>query len=150
MCIRQGDTERHAGRDPRKCAEAYTKDSIWRNRDHFFRGRDAIVAFLTAKWQRELDYRLRKELFAFGDDRIAVQFWYEYRDANAAAAGQTVWRRAYGLEDWTFDAAGKMRKRMMSANEVEISDEERWFKGDLGEDGVNALVDRVEIGEKHW
>ena len=80
-----------------------------------------------------------------------MQFWYEYRDANEAAQGRTVWRRAYGLEDWTFDAAGKMRKRMMSANDLEIAEGERWFKGELNEDGdVNELVDKAEIGEKHW
>ena len=124
---------------------------MWRNRDRFLRGRAAIVAFLTAKWQRELDYRLRKELFAFGADRIAVQFWYEYRDAGEAAHGRTCWRRAYGLEDWTFDAAGKMRKRMMSANDVVITEEQRWYKGELGEgEDVNDLVDKVEIGEEHW
>ena len=124
--------------NPTQVAKAYTPDSIWRNRSQFFRGHDAIVAFLEAKWKKELNYRLRKELFAFGDDKIAVQFWYEYRDAEDGK-----WRRLYGLEDWTFAADGKMRKRMMSGNEVEITEEERWFK-----DGVN--VDDVDIGEKHW
>ena len=138
-------------RDPHRCSQAYTEDSIWRNRGVFLRGRAAIVDFLTAKWTRELDYRLRKELFAFTENRIAVQFWYEYRDADAAVQGQTVWRRAYGLEDWTFDGEGNMRKRMMSANDVEINEEERWFKGGLkeGED-CNELVQRAEIGEEHW
>lgn len=109
--------------------------------------------FLTRKWARELDYRLRKELFAFRGDRIAVQFWYEYRDGDVARAegGREVWRRAYGLEDWTFDEAGKMRKRMMSANEVEVAEGERWFRGEVGVgEDVNALVDRASIGEEHW
>ena len=107
--------------------------------------------FLTAKWQRESDYRLRKELFSFHDNKIAVQFWYEYRDAEEAKEGRVVWRRAYGLEDWTFNEQGKMRKRMMSANDMEIPEEQRWFGGELkeGED-VNDLVQRVEIGEQHW
>ena len=138
-------------RNPQQCSQAYTEDSIWRNRDVFLRGRSAIVEFLTAKWSHELDYRLRKEFFAFTDDKIAVQFWYEYRDGVAASEGQTVWRRAYGLEDWTFDEHGKMRKRQMSANDVEISEEQRWFKGELAEgEDVNALVDRAEISEGHW
>jgi len=98
---------------------------------------------LEAKWARELDYRLRKELFAFTENKIAVQFWYEYRDAELAKQGNTVWRRAYGLEDWTFDKDGKMEKRMMSCNDVEIKDSERWFKEDVD-------VDTVEIGEEHW
>jgi uncharacterized protein len=130
-------------RDPHTCAKAYTVDSIWRNRDQFFQGREAIIAFLTAKWQRELDYRLRKELFAFSDDKIAVQFWYEYRDAEEARKGREVWKRAYGLEDWTFDSEGKMRKRQMSANDIVLKDGERWFT-----DGVD--VDSVPIGEEHW
>ncbi|RYO88959.1 hypothetical protein DL764_008649 [Monosporascus ibericus] len=116
---------------------AYTPDSIWRNRDQFLRGRDEIAAFLTRKWEREQGYRLRKELFAFTDDRIAVQFWYEWHDA----AGQ--WRRTYGLEDWTFAPDGLMRKRQMSGNDVSIAEEERWFR-----DGVD--VDSVDIDERHW
>ena len=80
-----------------------------------------------------------------------MQFWYEYRDAEEATRGNEVWRRAYGLEDWTFDARGKMEKRMMSCNDVEIKAEERWFVGEIrkGED-VDALVDKVKIGEEHW
>jgi len=101
------------------------------------------VSFLEDKWSRELDYRLRKELFAFTENKIAVQFWYEYRDAEMARQGKTVWRRAYGLEDWTFDGLGKMEKRMMSCNEVEIEDAQRWFK-----EGVD--VDEVEISGEHW
>ncbi|TKA76292.1 hypothetical protein B0A49_01995 [Cryomyces minteri] len=113
-------------------------------------GQPAIVDFLTQKWEKEKSYRLRKELFAFSDDRIAVQFWYEYQDAHDGMK----WKRCYGLEDcwWseadyvggrTFAADGRMRKRMMSGNDVEIDEHERWFK-----DGVD--VAKVEIGEAHW
>lgn len=116
---------------------AYTPDSIWRNRDQFLQGRDAIQEFLTKKWERENGYRLRKELFAFTDNKIAVQFWYEWYDE----AGQ--WWRTYGLEDWTFAENGLMRKRQMSGNNVKIADDERWFK-----DGVD--VNEVDISEKHW
>lgn len=93
---------------------------------------------MTRKWQRERHYKLRKELFAVTDNKIAVQFWYEYQDANDGR-----WKRCYGLEDWTFDADGKMRKRQMSGNDVELTEDERWFK-----DGVD--VDSVLISEKHW
>ncbi|UNI22963.1 hypothetical protein JDV02_008806 [Purpureocillium takamizusanense] len=125
-------------RDPSRVKMAYTPDSIWRNRSTFLQGRDAIEAFLTDKWSREKGYRLRKELFAFEGDRIAVQFWYEWHDAEA---GQ--WWRTYGLEDWTFAPDGLMRKRQMSGNDVAIAEEERWFK-----DGVD--VHDVDISEKHW
>ncbi|KAJ3557325.1 hypothetical protein NPX13_g9950 [Xylaria arbuscula] len=124
-------------KDPAKVKLAYTPDSIWRNRDTFLTGRDAIEVFLTAKWEREHGYRLRKELFAFTDNKIAVQFWYEWHDG----AGQ--WWRTYGLEDWTFADNGLMRKRMMSGNDVRIEDGERWFV-----DGVD--VNTVDIAEKHW
>ncbi|KFA64026.1 hypothetical protein S40285_04226 [Stachybotrys chlorohalonatus IBT 40285] len=116
---------------------AYTPDSIWRNRDHFLQGRDAIEEFLTQKWAKEHGYRLRKELFAFTENRIAVQFWYEWHDKN----GQ--WWRTYGLEDWTFADNGLMRKRQMSGNDVKISEDNRWFKDDVN-------VDDVEISEEHW
>ncbi|KAK4453367.1 hypothetical protein QBC34DRAFT_203808 [Podospora aff. communis PSN243] len=116
---------------------AYTPDSIWRNRDTFLQRREGIVRFLTDNWAKEDGYRLRKELFAFTDNKIAVQFWYEWHDQ----AGQ--WWRTYGLEDWTFADNGLMRKRQMSGNDVKISDEERWFK-----DGVD--VNTVDISEKHW
>ncbi|KAI6799622.1 hypothetical protein KC363_g2764 [Hortaea werneckii] len=125
--------------DPVAVSKAYTEDCIWRNRHHFFTGQAAIIDFLSAKWQRERSYRLRKELFAFWDDKIAVQFWYEYQDAQ----DQLKWKRCYGLEDWTFAQDGRMRKRMMSGNDVEISDAERWFK-----DGVD--VNEAEISEAHW
>jgi len=124
-------------RDPQVVKKVYTQDTIWRNRDVFLRGHVVIVGFLTEKWAKEHGYRLRKELFAFTDNKIAVQFWYEFHDE----AGQ--WWRCYGLEDWTFEHNGLMRKRMMSGNDVKISDEERWFG-----DGVG--VDSVDIGEKHW
>ncbi|KAJ6442507.1 putative duf1348-domain-containing protein [Purpureocillium lavendulum] len=123
--------------DPSRVKMAYTPDSIWRNRSTFLQGRDAIEAFLADKWSREQGYRLRKELFAFEGDRIAVQFWYEWYDAEGR------WWRTYGLEDWTFAANGLMRKRQMSGNDVAISEEERWFK-----DGVD--VHDVDISEKHW
>ncbi|KAJ5445681.1 Protein of unknown function DUF1348 [Penicillium cf. griseofulvum] len=96
--------------DPARVAQAYTPTCIWRVRDSFFTGTESIIAFLEAKWNRERSYRLRKELFTFGDDRIAVQFWYEFQDAEDGMR----WKRCYGLEDWTFDETGKMRKRMMS------------------------------------
>jgi uncharacterized protein len=153
-------------RDPAAVKMAYTTDSIWRNRDKFFTGRNAIEAFLTKKWEKEDGYRLRKELFAFIDNKvsghvntkettidmtpehgetlkltqprqIAVQFWYEWFDES----GQ--WWRTYGLEDWTFAENGLMRKRQMSGNDVKITEEGRWFR-----DGVN--VDDVEILERDW
>ncbi|MCJ1260418.1 hypothetical protein MMC22_000279 [Lobaria immixta] len=126
-------------RNPDFIKNGYTVDCIWRNRDQFFSGHPAIVAFLTAKWARERNYRLRKELFAFRENKIAVQFWYEYQDGH----DEMKWKRCYGLEDWTFDQQGKMRKRMMSGNDVVIGEEGRWFR-----DGVD--VDEVEIGEIHW
>ena len=122
---------------------AYTPDSIWRNRSTFFTGRTAIIAFLTQKWQHELDYRLRKELFAWQENKIAVQFWYEYRDAGEGREGREVWKRCYGIEHWTFEENGKMRKRMMSGNDLTLSEGERWFAH-----GVD--VNEVNIGEEHW
>ncbi|KAF2458346.1 hypothetical protein BDY21DRAFT_342227 [Lineolata rhizophorae] len=124
---------------PSEIAKAYTPDSIWRNRSSFIRGTSEIEAFLTAKWAKEKSYRLRKELFAFTDNRIAVQFWYEYQDAHDGMK----WKRCYGLEDWTFAEDGRMRKRQMSGNDVEIGEEGRWFK-----EGVD--VNEVDIGEEHW
>ncbi|KAI9206618.1 uncharacterized protein BJ171DRAFT_421889 [Polychytrium aggregatum] len=112
-------------KDPELVAPAYTEDSIWRNRDEFLQGREAIKSFLRRKWSKENGYRLRKELFCFSDNKIAVQFWYEYHDDE----GQ--WWRAYGLEHWTFDAQGLMQERRMSGNDVKISDDERWFKTGL-------------------
>lgn len=124
---------------PTDIAKAYTSTSVWRNRSSFLRGTSEITSFLEQKWAKEKNYRLRKELFAFTDNKIAVQFWYEYQDAH----DEMKWKRCYGLEDWTFEEDGKMRKRMMSANDVEIGEEGRWFK-----EGVD--VDSVAIGEEHW
>lgn len=102
-------------------------------------GTEAIVKFLQQKWEKEKSYKLRKELFAFSDNKIAVQFWYEYQDSHDGMK----WKRCYGLEDWTFSEDGKMRKRQMSGNDVLISEDERWFK-----EGVD--VNTVDISEKHW
>ncbi|MFD9789968.1 nuclear transport factor 2 family protein [Streptomyces sp. NPDC059070] len=110
-------------RDPEKVSLAYTEDSQWRNRDAFVTGRAAIVELLTAKWARELDYALRKELWAFEDDRIAVRFQYESRDAS----GQ--WWRSYGNELWEFDANGLMARREASINDVPITESERRIFG---------------------
>src|SRR3954447_26576195 len=101
-------------RDPERVAGAYTADSRWRNRDEFFTGREAIVAFLKRKWAKELDYRLIKELWAFHGNRIAVRFQYEWHDA----AGQ--WFRSHGNEQWEFDDSGLMRRREASINDVAI------------------------------
>lgn len=124
-------------RNPSAVTKAYTPDCIWRNRSTFLRGHSEIETFLAKKWQREQDYRLRKELFACEENRIAVQFWYEYRDAEDAGK----WKRCYGIEHWTFNVEGVMEKRMMSANDLDIGEEGRWFV-----DGVD--VEGVEIGEK--
>jgi nuclear transport factor 2 (NTF2) superfamily protein len=110
-------------RDPQKVAQAYTEDSQWRNRDEFFSGRSDIEAFLRRKWERELDYVLRKELWAFTDDRIAVRFRYEWHDAE----GQ--WWRSYGNELWEFDAEGYMRRREASINDVAIEQSQRELPG---------------------
>jgi uncharacterized protein len=106
-------------RDPQRVALAYTEDSEWRNRDEFFTGRAAIMDFLGRKWARELDYRLRKELWTFAGNRIAVRFEYESRDA----AGQ--WWRSYGNEMWEFDDTGLMRRRYASINDLAIGAEDR-------------------------
>jgi uncharacterized protein len=110
-------------RDPERVAAAYTVDSAWRNRDAFFTGRPAIVAFLRAKWERELDYALRKNLWTFGRDRIAVRFQYECHDAT----GQ--WWRSYGNELWEFDEHGLMRRREASINDVPIDASQRRILG---------------------
>ncbi|WP_431040634.1 nuclear transport factor 2 family protein [Streptomyces sp. P1-3] len=106
-------------RDPEHVALAYTEDSVWRNRDRFVTGRDEITAFLREKWARELDYALRKELWAFHGNRIAVRFQYEFHDA----AGQ--WWRAYGNELWEFTGDGLMCRREASINDVRITEAER-------------------------
>jgi nuclear transport factor 2 (NTF2) superfamily protein len=106
-------------RDPERVALAYTVDSEWRNRDEFLTGRDAVVEFLIRKWQRELDYRLRKELWSFHGNRISVRFEYESRDAG----GQ--WWRSHGNEHWEFDDSGLMRRRAASINDYRIDPEDR-------------------------
>jgi len=105
--------------DPERVALAYTVDSQWRNRDEFFTGRDAIIAFLHRKWTRELDYRLRKELWCFTGNRISVRFEYESRDRH----GQ--WWRSHGNEHWEFDDNGLMRRRDASVNDYKIEEHER-------------------------
>ena len=110
-------------RDPGKVTLAYTEDSVWRNRGTFLEGREAITTFLTAKWQRELDYALRKELWAFDGNRIAVRFQYECHDAG----GQ--WWRSYGNELWEFDENGLMRRREASINDVPIEESQRRIFG---------------------
>ncbi len=113
-------------RDPQRVSLAYTVDSRWRNRSEFVTGRDEIVQFLTRKWSKELEYRLIKELWAFGGDRIAVRFAYECHDA----AGQ--WFRCYGNENWEFDGDGLMHHRHASINDLPIAESERKFFWPLG------------------
>jgi nuclear transport factor 2 (NTF2) superfamily protein len=110
-------------RDPDRVALAYTEDSVWRNRDVFVAGREEIRAFLAQKWEREFDYALRKDLWAFSGNRIAVRFQYESHDAN----GQ--WWRSYGNENWEFDEHGLMRRREASINDVAIDESERRIFG---------------------
>lgn len=113
-------------RDPARVALAYTEDSRWRNRSEFFTGRAAIEAFLVRKWQRELDYRLIKEVWAYTGDRIAVRFAYESHDEHG------VWTRSHGNEQWEFDEHGLMRRREASINDVVIPEGERRFHWPLG------------------
>lgn len=111
-------------RDAQRVSMAYSPDSHWRNRGQIFQGRDNIRAFLEGKWDKELDYRLVKELWSYGENRIAVRFQYEWRD------GQGQWFRAYGNELWEFDAEGLMRRREASINDRKISEKERRFHWD--------------------
>ena len=113
-------------RDPVKVSLAYTVDSVWRNRSEFVTGRDAIVAFLSRKWAKELDYRLIKELWAFTDNRIAVRFAYEWHDDSGN------WFRSYGNENWEFGDDGLMRSRFASINDLPISEAERKYHWALG------------------
>ena len=106
-------------KDPVKVSKAYTVDSEWRNRSQFINGREEIQAFLTEKWQNERNYRLKKEYWAHGEDRIAVRFEYEYQNAEGN------WFRAYGNENWEFDAHGLMKKRYASINDMPIAESER-------------------------
>lgn len=110
-------------KDPERVALAYTIDSHWRNRNQFFIGRAAIAEFLADKWNNELHYRLKKYLWSFTDNRISVRFEYEWQ---AAASGQ--WKRTHGNEHWEFDEDGLMQIRDMSANDIEINEEDRKFK----------------------
>jgi Uncharacterized protein conserved in bacteria len=113
-------------RDPQKVALAYTPDSLWRNRAEFANGRQEIVAFLTRKWDRELDYRLIKELWTCHQDRIAVRFAYEWHDDSGN------WFRSYGNENWEFDENGLMRLRFASINDLPIKESERKYHWPLG------------------
>jgi nuclear transport factor 2 (NTF2) superfamily protein len=114
------------GRDPARVALAYTSDSQWRNRAEFLQGRAEIEAFLARKWARELDYRLIKEVWAHAGNRIAVRFSYEYHDDSGN------WFRAYGNENWQFDAAGLMERRIASINEHPIAETDRKFRWPSG------------------
>jgi uncharacterized protein len=109
-------------RDPDRVALAYTPDSQWRNRSEFFNGRENIRAFLQRKWEKELDYRLKKELWSFTDNRISVRFEYEWHDES----GQ--WYRAHGNEQWEFAENGLMQRREASINDVLIAESERKFR----------------------
>ena len=108
--------------DPERVSQAYTVDSEWRNRSEFINGREQIVAFLTGKWQRERNYKLKKEYWAHTDNRIAVRFVYEYQNQEGK------WFRAYGNENWEFDENGLMARRFASINDLEIEEKEREFK----------------------
>jgi uncharacterized protein len=108
-------------RDPQRVSLAYSEDSQWRNRSEFLRGRAAIREFLARKWSREHDYRLIKEIWAFGDNRIAVRFAYEWHDDSGN------WFRSYGNENWEFDAAGLMRRRHASINDLQIAETQRKY-----------------------
>ena len=113
-------------RSPERVSLAYTRDSVWRNRSEFLSGREAIVQFLTRKWNKEFDYRLIKELWAFNADRIAVRFAYEWHDDSGN------WFRSYGNENWEFDEYGFMRRRIASINDLSIQESERKYRWPLG------------------
>ncbi len=113
-------------RDPQRVSLVYTEDSRWRNRAEFPVGRAEIVAFLTRKWAKELDYRLIKELWVFTDDRIAVRFAYEWHDDSG------LWFRSYGNENWEFDRGGLMQRRFASINDMPIAESARKFHWPLG------------------
>jgi nuclear transport factor 2 (NTF2) superfamily protein len=107
--------------DHEKVSKAYTTDSEWRNRDQFVNGREEIVKFLSSKWQKEFNYKLKKEYWAHTDNRIAVRFEYEYQNKEGS------WFRAYGNENWEFDENGLMKKRFASINDLAITEEDRKF-----------------------
>lgn len=109
-------------RDPKRVAKAYTEDSQWRNRGEFLQGHAEIEDFLTRKWRKELDYKLKKELFLFSVDKIAVQFEYEWHDESEQ------WYRSYGLEHWEFSQDGRMKKRTASINDIAIDASQRKLK----------------------
>jgi hypothetical protein len=113
-------------RDPVRVAQAYTVDSRWRNRAEIFQGREAIEAFLARKWQKEIEYRLIKDVWAFTDNRIAVRFVYEWRDDS------NNWYRSHGNEQWEFDAEGLMRRREASINDIRIAEKDRLFRWPQG------------------
>jgi nuclear transport factor 2 (NTF2) superfamily protein len=123
--------------DPEKVSLAYSTDSVWRNRSEFLSGREAIVRFLRRKWEKELNYRLIKELWAFHGARIAVRFAYEWHDDSGH------WFRAYGNENWEFDGSGLMRQRIASINDLPIKESERKYHWALGKrpDGHPSLSD---------
>jgi hypothetical protein len=120
-------------RDPERVALAYTEDSEWRNRSEFLRGHEEIKAFLRRKWERELDYVLRKDLWTFAGNRIAVRFQYEWHDAD----GQ--WWRSYGNENWEFADDGRMRRREASINDVPIEESERRIHGPRAEGDTSGI-----------
>lgn len=109
-------------KDPERVSKAYTVDTEWRNRTEFINGRDEVVAFLTRKWDKEMHYKLKKELWGFRENRMAVRFEYEYQDI------QDQWWRAYGNENWEFDEHGLMRKRYASINDLAINESDRKLK----------------------
>jgi len=127
-------------RNPERVSLAYTIDSRWRNRHEFIHGRAEIVEFLTRKWQRELDYRLIKELWAFTGDRIAVRFAYEWHDAEGN------WFRSYGNENWEFDKAGLMLARHASINDLAIRENERLFHWDISHRRSDGHASLSELG----
>jgi nuclear transport factor 2 (NTF2) superfamily protein len=130
----QGAEDGWNTRDPERVAAAYTEDSVWRNRDEIFSGRPAIVEFLTRKWAKEQDYALRKELWAFTGNRIAVRFQYEWHDDEGR------WWRSYGNEQWEFADDGLMRRREASINDRPIGEDERYIHGPRPEADRGKLV----------
>jgi nuclear transport factor 2 (NTF2) superfamily protein len=120
-------------REPERVAAAYTPDSQWRNRSEFINGRDEIVAFLRRKWAKELDYVLRKDLWTFAGNRIAVRFQYEWHDADGN------WFRSYGNENWEFDGLGYMRRREASINDVPIAEGDRRIRGPRAEGDTSGI-----------
>lgn len=120
-------------KDAERVASAYTPDSQWRNRNEFVQGREEIVAFLKGKWEREIDYVLRKDLWAFNGNRIAVRFQYEWRNS----VGQ--WFRSYGNENWEFDDLGYMRRREASINDLEINESDRRIFGPRAEGDTSGI-----------